>query len=123
MYLHSYIYIYILYIYIYTHIHTCIHVCVYKHINWGSLFPGDSHARRRLGRPQDRGSPHPRADDSTEEIGLLPSNQRQHRTLHIQKDVLLYALCRFTVRIVPFAVDDALEDLNTAVQLSPTTVD
>ena len=24
---------------------------------------------------------------------LLPSNQRQHRTLHIQKDVLPYALC------------------------------
>ena len=28
------------------------------------------------------------------EIGnLLPNNQRQHRTLHIQKDVLPYALC------------------------------
>ena len=28
------------------------------------------------------------------EIGiLLPNNQRQHRTLHIQKDVLSYALC------------------------------
>ena len=28
------------------------------------------------------------------EIGiLLPNNQRQHRTLHIQKDVLHYALC------------------------------
>ena len=28
------------------------------------------------------------------EIGvLLPSSQRQHRTLHIQKDVLPYALC------------------------------
>jgi len=27
------------------------------------------------------------------EIGIvLPNNQRQHRTLHIQKDVLLYAL-------------------------------
>ena len=24
---------------------------------------------------------------------LLPSNQRQHRTLHIQKDVLPYTLC------------------------------
>jgi len=24
---------------------------------------------------------------------LLPDNQRQHRTLHIQKDVLPYALC------------------------------
>jgi len=24
---------------------------------------------------------------------LLPNNQRQHRTLHIQKDVLSYALC------------------------------
>ena len=24
---------------------------------------------------------------------LLPNNQRQHRTLHIQKDVLPYALC------------------------------
>ena len=29
------------------------------------------------------------------EIGiLLPNNQRQHRTLHIQKDVLPYALCQ-----------------------------
>ena len=29
-----------------------------------------------------------------EETGiLLPKNQRQHRTLHIQKDVLPYALC------------------------------
>ena len=28
------------------------------------------------------------------EIGmLLPKNQRQHRTLHIQQDVLPYALC------------------------------
>ena len=28
------------------------------------------------------------------EIGvLLPNNQRQHRTLHAQKDVLPYALC------------------------------
>jgi len=28
------------------------------------------------------------------EIGiLLPNNQRQHRTLYIQKDVLPYALC------------------------------
>jgi len=28
------------------------------------------------------------------EIGiLLPNNQRQHRTLHTQKDVLPYALC------------------------------
>ena len=30
----------------------------------------------------------------TPEIGiLLPNNQRQHRTLHIQRDVLPYALC------------------------------
>jgi len=30
----------------------------------------------------------------TREIGsLLPNNQRQHRTLHVQKDVLPYALC------------------------------
>jgi hypothetical protein len=28
------------------------------------------------------------------EIGvLLPNNERQHLTLHIQKDVMLYALC------------------------------
>jgi len=28
------------------------------------------------------------------EIGiLLPNNQRQHRTLHIQQDMLPYALC------------------------------
>jgi len=24
---------------------------------------------------------------------VLPNNQRQHRTLHIQKDVLPYAVC------------------------------
>jgi len=31
---------------------------------------------------------------SDKEIGiLLPNNQRQHRTLHLQKDVLPYALC------------------------------
>jgi len=30
----------------------------------------------------------------TGEIGiLLPNKQRQHRTLHTQKDVLPYALC------------------------------
>ena len=28
-----------------------------------------------------------------EERLVLPNNQRQHRTLHIQKDVLPYALC------------------------------
>ena len=34
----------------------------------------------------------------TREIGiLLPNNQRQHRTLHIQKDVLPYALCSWCV--------------------------
>ena len=32
--------------------------------------------------------------DGNEEIGILfPSNQRQHRTLYIQKNVLPYALC------------------------------
>ena len=31
---------------------------------------------------------------TSRDIGiLLPNNQRQHRTLHIQKDVLPYALC------------------------------
>jgi len=30
---------------------------------------------------------------STEVGILLPNNQRQHRSLHIQKDVLTYALC------------------------------
>jgi len=34
------------------------------------------------------------AKKQVREIGiLLPNNQRQHRTLHIQKDVLPYALC------------------------------
>jgi len=34
------------------------------------------------------------SEQSLREIGiLLPNNQRQHRTLHIQKDVLPYALC------------------------------
>jgi len=33
-------------------------------------------------------------DVSKGDVGiLLPNNQRQHRTLHIQKDVLSYALC------------------------------
>ena len=32
--------------------------------------------------------------ESGPEIGiLLPNNQRQHRTLHIQRDLLPYALC------------------------------
>ena len=32
-------------------------------------------------------------DEAVREIGILfPNNQRQHRTLHIQKDVLPYAL-------------------------------
>ena len=31
---------------------------------------------------------------SVREIGmLLPNNQRQHHTVHLQKDVLPYALC------------------------------
>jgi len=35
-----------------------------------------------------------RARINPREIGiLLPNNQRQHRALHIQKDVLPYALC------------------------------
>ena len=35
-----------------------------------------------------------RARPRLSEMGiLLPYNQRQHRTLHIQKDVLPYALC------------------------------
>ena len=34
------------------------------------------------------------ADEFQREICvLLPNNQRQHRTLHIQKKVLPYALC------------------------------
>ena len=34
------------------------------------------------------------APEENKEIGiLLPNNQCQHRTLHIQKDVLPYALC------------------------------
>ena len=28
-----------------------------------------------------------------ENVILLPNNQRQHRTLHIQEDVMPYALC------------------------------
>ena len=36
----------------------------------------------------------PKVSLAFREIGvLLPNNQRQHRTLHIQKDVLPYALC------------------------------
>jgi len=33
-------------------------------------------------------------EPSFQEVGiLLPNNQRQHRTLHVPKDVLPYALC------------------------------
>jgi len=36
----------------------------------------------------------PRGGPFSREIDiLLPNNQRQHRTLHIQKDVLPYAVC------------------------------
>ena len=38
-------------------------------------------------------SPFPFLPDEREIVILLPNNQRQHRTLHIQKDVLPYALC------------------------------
>jgi len=42
----------------------------------------------RLGQPLNR------LVGTSEEIGIFwPNNQRQHRTLHIQKDVLPYALC------------------------------
>ena len=38
---------------------------------------------------------------SLEELGiLLPNNQRQHRTWHVQKDVLPYALCSLSNRTV-----------------------
>ena len=34
------------------------------------------------------------------EIGIsLPKNQRQHRTLNIQEDMLPYALCYFLCRV------------------------
>jgi len=36
----------------------------------------------------------PIAPPCGEIVILLPTNQRQHRTLHIQKDVLPYALCQ-----------------------------
>jgi hypothetical protein len=36
------------------------------------------------------------------EIGtLLPTKQSQHRTLHIQKDVLPYALCWQVTHVIP----------------------
>ena len=42
-----------------------------------------------------------------QEIGiLLPNNQRQHRTLHIQKNVLPYPLCQKDIQkdVLPFAL-------------------
>ena len=43
---------------------------------------------------QERGSDAGVVDQRGKEIGiLLPNNQRQHRTLHTQKDALPYALC------------------------------
>jgi len=44
--------------------------------------------------PRPCPGPLPNEKGTTCEIGiLLPSNQRQHRTLHIQQDVLPSALC------------------------------
>ena len=48
------------------------------------------------GRGRDAPFPHQNTKrmSTRREIGiLLPNNQHQHRTLHIQKDVLPYALC------------------------------
>ena len=47
-----------------------------------------------------------RARPTLNEIGiLLPNDQRQHRTLHIQKDVLPYALCYLQCPASPAAVN------------------
>ena len=52
---------------------------------------------RRASRGRQFGQAHPSlklTDLYREDIGiLLPNNQRQHRTLHIQKDVLPDTLC------------------------------
>jgi len=45
------------------------------------------------GNPGRQGPYFPNANVQREIGMLLPNNQRQHRTLHIQKDVLPYALC------------------------------
>jgi len=46
---------------------------------------------RRLAPRRDAS---PSEEPGLREIGMsLPNNQRQHRTVHIQKDVLTYALC------------------------------
>ena len=53
------------------------------------------------------------------EIGiLLPNNRRQHRTLHIQKDVLPYALCSLLCP-VPAAVASIfrMDSISTSYRL------
>ena len=49
------------------------------------------------------------------EIGiLLPNNQRQHRTVHIQKDVLPYALCQLLCPVsVALASNFQMESIST----------
>ena len=50
---------------------------------------------------------------------LLPSNQRQHRSLHVEKDVLPYALCQLLCPIhksVSLKYAPASEPLHISVQ-------
>ena len=50
---------------------------------------------------------------------LLPNNQRQHRTLHIQNDVLPYALCQLLCPIQKFVslkYETASEPLHISVK-------
>ena len=50
---------------------------------------------------------------------LLPSNQRQHRSLHVEKDVLPYALCQLLCPIqksVSLKYEPASEPLHISVK-------
>ena len=78
MYICIYIYIYIMYVY------TCI--CIYMR---GWCHAGHAWPAAPPGSAPSLSVPSPASRDWY----LLPNNRRQHRTLHIQKDVLPYALC------------------------------
>ena len=78
-----------IYMYIYTYIHIYIYTYIYMYIyGWGHTGARQTSSARR-GAPAPPTLPAP-----AQRFGILfPNNQRQHRTLHIQEDVLPYALC------------------------------
>ena len=105
-----------IYVYIYIYSYVCVCVCVWVYIRVcisGFDRPSGGRAVRDAGGVRDRQHSRPRAWRRVRRppqvrtlpslpvacvyLGcdyiLLPNNQRQHRTLRIQKDVLPYALC------------------------------